>query len=285
MNKIQLTLSNTWMTGIYEHIKKLRVHQLALPSAHNSGLDKGSVDPIGGIWAACQDNIFATQLNQGARVFDLRITDYSHRKDVGGSKIPRYRFVEEFKCEHGLPGRNFDHCLTAVRAFAESNRGELVILDIHKFDRNRNLNDSIGRFKQKLSQLNHLLIPPSASTLTLAEIKKNYPNRNVIICWGGGAYWNTIRHIWSGDQKSKAQLEGFIINTARKKVSSTALTSLSATVYNSGGPMRLRRGERVWTEVFHPQHSVFNIINADFFQDTGIVEKCIELNKVRSARS
>ena len=284
MNVTNFTLGNAWMTGIYEHIKNLRVHQLALPSAHNSGVDKGSLDPVFGNWMACQDYFFGTQLNQGARVLDLRVTDYSYRKDVGGSKVPRYKFIEEFKCVHGLPGRNFDQCLAEVKRFAESNRGELIILDIHKFDRGRNLNDSIGRFRNKLSQLNHLLIPPTARNLTLAEIKKSHPNRNVIICWEGGTYWNTIQHIWEGDQTTRAQLESFI-NRARARVSSSTFSSLSATIYNTGGPMRLRRGEKVWTDVFHPQHSVFNIINADFIQDTGIVEKCIELNKARGARS
>lgn len=279
-----VTSSITWMTAIHEQIKNLRVHQLSLPSAHNAGVDKGSLDPISANWAACQDYVFGTQLTLGARVLDLRIKDHSYRKDVGGSKVPRYKFIEEFRCEHVLPGRNFDQCLADVKRFAEENRGELIILDIHKFDPGRNLNDSTGRFRTKLSQLNHLLIPPSASNFTLAEIKKNHPNRNVIICWGGGAYWNTIKHIWSGDQKSRAELERFVVDRARKEVSSTALTSLSATIYDAGGPMRLRRGEKVWLDVFHPQHSVFNIINADFSQDTGIVEKCIELNKARAAR-
>jgi hypothetical protein len=281
MNATNITNSNTWMTGIYEHIKNLRVHQLALPSAHNSGMDKGILGPIGGNWAACQDYFFGTQLRQGARVLDLRIKDYSYKKDIGGSKVPRYKFFEDFKCEHLLPGRNLDQCLADVRRFAESNPGELIILDIHKFDRGRNLNDSTGRFKNKLSQLNHLLIPPTARNFSLAEIKKKHPSRNVIICWGGGTYWNTIYHIWAGDKKSRAQLESFIINEARKKVSSTAFSSLSATIYDAGGPMRLGRGEKVWTEVFHAQHSVFNIINVDFLQDTGIVEKCVALNKER----
>lgn len=271
-----------WMTGIYEHIKNLRVHQLALPSAHNSGVDKGAVGPVAGNWLACQDSYFAFQLNHGARVLDLRIADHSYKKDIGG-RVPRYKFTEEFRCEHGLAGRNLDQCLADVRKFAESHRGELIILDIHSFDRGRDLNNSKQRFKNKLSQLNHLLIPPTASNLTLDDIRKNHPDRNVIICWEGGSYWNTIKHIWAGDQASQAQLESFIINNARKNVPSYTLSSLSATIYNAGGPMRIMKGANVWTEVFHPQHSVFNIINADFIQDTGIVEKCIELNMARTA--
>ncbi|EJM76553.1 hypothetical protein [Pseudomonas sp. GM55] len=280
----QVLNNNAWMTQIYEHIKNLRVHQLALPSSHNAGVDRGAVEVIGGHWAACQDYIFETQLRQGARVLDLRIIDNSYKKDIGGSKIPRYRFIEEFKCQHVLPGRNIDNCLSAVRTFAEQNRGELIILDIHSYDSGRNLNNSIARFRQKLSQLNHLLIPPTASSLTLAEIRKSHPNRNVIICWGGGAYWNTIKHIWTGKNlTSRAELETFITNQARKSVSATALTSLSATVYDAlGGPVRLKSGEKVWSEVFHPQHSIFNIINADFFQDTGVVQRCIALNKARA---
>ncbi|RAI62168.1 hypothetical protein DOZ80_31235 [Pseudomonas fluorescens] len=276
--------NNAWMTSIYEKIKNMRVHQLALPSAHNSGVDRGSVDPIGGHWAACQDNIFLTQLNQGARVLDLRIVDNSYNKDIGGSKIPRYKFTELFQCNHVLNGRNFDQCISAVHSFAENNRDELVILDIHRFDTGRNLKNSLERFKNKLNQLNHLLISPAASQLTLAEIKRNYPNKNVIICWNGGAYWNNIRHLWTGKNlTSQADLESFIVNTARKQVSTSAMTSLSATVYGpTAGPVRLKRDARVWTEVFHPQHQVFNIVNADFFQDTGIVEQCIALNLARS---
>ncbi len=284
MKFANVTISRNWMTSIYEQIKNMQVHQLALPSAHNSGVDRNALESIGAHWAACQDNIFATQLSNGVRVLDLRIVDNSYKKDVGGSKVPRYRFTEVFECTHVLPGRNIDHCLSAVRSFAEQNRGELIILDIHSFNTGRNLNDSLGRFKNKLKQLDHLLIPPAASSLTLAEIKQSYPNRNVIICWGGGAYWNTIRHLWTGKNlTSRAKLEDFIVNRARKEVSTTALTSLSATVYDPiGGPVRLERGARVWAEVFHPQHKVFTIINADFFQDTGIVEGCIALNIARS---
>lgn len=274
------------MTSIYEKIKNMRVHQLALPSAHNSGVDRGSVDPVGGHWAACQDNIFLAQLNQGARVLDLRIVDNSYRKDTGGGKIPSYKFTELFQCNHVLNGRNIDQCISAVRSFAESYRGELVILDIHQFNTGRNLNNSLERFKNKLSQLNHLLIPPAASQLTLAEIKRNYPNKNVIICWNGGAYWNNIRHLWTGKNITlRSDLESFIVNTARKEVSTSAMTSLSATVYDPiGGPVRLEPDSKVWAEVFHPQHQVFNIINADFFQDTGIVGKCIALNLARSGQ-
>lgn len=278
--------NNAWMTSIYEKIKNMRVHQLALPSAHNSGMDRGSVDPIGGHWAACQDNIFLTQLNQGARVLDLRIVDNSYKKDTGGGKMPSYKFTELFQCNHVLDGRNIDPCISAVRSFAENNYGELVILDIHSFDTGRNLKNSLERFKKKLSQLNHLLIPPAARQLTLAEIKRNYPNNNVIICWNGGAYWDNIRHLWTGKNlTSRADLESFIVNTARKEVSTSAMTSLSATVYDPiGGPVRLPRNTTVWAEVFHPQHQVFNIINADFFQDTGIVEQCIALNLARSGQ-
>lgn len=276
-----------WMTSIYEHIKNLRVNQLALPSTHNAGVDRRVVDPIGGHWAACQDDSFAAQLKQGARVLDLRIVDSSYKMDIGGSKIPRYRFTEVVKCEHVLPGRNIDDCISAVRTFAEENRGELVILDIHSYNMGRNLNNSVARFKKKLSLLDHLLIPPAASSLTLTQIKQSYPNRNVIICWSGGAYWNAIKHLWTGKNlTSQAELENFIINRARKEVSAITLTSLSATVYDPiGGPVRLKRGASVWAEVFHPQHSVFNIINADFFQDTGVVEGCIALNKARSGHN
>lgn len=278
---------NRWMTSLYEFIKNLRVDELALPSSHNAGVDRRVVDPVGGHWAACQDDSFAFQLRQGIRVLDLRVVDDSYRKDIGGKK-PTYRFTEVIRCKHVLPGRSVDNCVAAVRSFAEENRNELVILDIHSYDAGLKLNDPVGRFKQKLNALAHLLIPPAASSLTLAQIKQSYPGKNVIICWGGGggAYWNTIRHLWTGQNlTSQAELVSFIINKARNSVPAAALTSLSATVYSlASGPVRLKRDSPVWAEVFHPQHRVFNIINADFFQNTGVVEGCIELNKIRSGR-
>ncbi|MNF60799.1 1-phosphatidylinositol phosphodiesterase precursor [compost metagenome] len=275
----------SWMQSIYNTIKHLKLHELALPSAHNSGMDKGVAEPIGRHWAVCQDHIFSVQMNHGARVLDLRIVDNSYKKDVGGSKVPRYRFVEKITCQHGIQGRSLDRCVSSVRTFAEANRGEIIILDIHSYSPGRNLNNAIQRCKNKLSTLANLLIPPTASALTLEEIRQTYPGKNVIICWSQGGYWPTIQHRWSGNNiTSESQLMAFI-QRSRNESAKGALNSLSATAYTvANGPVRIKNGNSIWDEVFSPLQQSFNIINADFLQDTGVVERCIALNNARGSK-
>ena len=85
-----------WMTDMAADIAHLKIHQLAIPGAHNSGVDKDGKFNIGSHWAVCQLYSFSRQLAAGARYLDLRLVDASYKKDVGGSKIPRYKFIEIF---------------------------------------------------------------------------------------------------------------------------------------------------------------------------------------------
>lgn len=277
-----------WMQSIFQDIKHLKLHQLALPSAHNCGMDRDYLKALPTHWVACQDFNFASQLMQGARVLDLRIVDDSYKKDVGGSKIPRYKFIEIFKCYHGfVRGRDLSECVSSVRSFAEANRSEMVILDIHSFDQGRNLNNSVSRCRAKFNELNHLLTPSTAEALTLEQIRQTHPGRNVIICWSqGNGYWKNIPHKWTGkDLTSHSELLNYI-KTVRNQLPKATFSSLSATVYEAlGGPIRLKNGNAVWEEVFKPGQQVFNIINADFIQDTGIIDRCIALNQARGRQS
>lgn len=273
-----------WMQSIYNNIRQLKLHELALPSAHNSGMDRGVAEHIGGNFAVCQDYSFATLLARGARVLDLRVFDESYKKDVGGSKIPRYKFQEEIVCKHFLRGRNINNCISEVRSFAEARPGEIIILDVRSYNPGRNLNNAPARFKAKLNTLAHLLIPAAANSLSLEKIRQTYPGRNVIIGWSQGGYWPNIPHNWSGkDLTSVSQLLEYI-KTFRNAPPAQTLTSLSATAYTvPNGPWRIQYGNAVWNEVFSAQQRSFNIINADFIQDTGIVERCIALNIARGA--
>lgn len=278
-----LSLNNRgWMQAIYNDIKHLKLHELTLPSSHNAGMDRASLGPIGGNWAVTQDYTFRHQLNFGARVLDLRIADYSDIEVGGPSRLPTNKFKEDIRLEHVLPGRKLSDCVSAVRTFAETNRGEIIILDVHSYSPGRNLRNALGRCKAQLNKLSHLLLPSTASNMTLEQIRQNYPGRNVIICWTQGGYWTSIKHQWIGKNLASPNELIQYIKRARHQRPQRVLSSLSATAYSAmGGPMRLKKGDAVWTEVFRPGQPLFNIINVDFIQDTGVIQSCIQLNKAR----
>ena len=120
-------------------IAHLKLYQLAIPGAHNSGVDEDGDFHIGENWAVCQYNDFSSQLAAGARYLDVRLVDSSYKKDVGGKK-PTYQFKEIFEFKHGIVsvGRRLSGLVSAVYNFSTENPGEIVIIDFHHYDKGRN---------------------------------------------------------------------------------------------------------------------------------------------------
>ncbi|KAB0482601.1 hypothetical protein SAMN04490202_2241 [Pseudomonas reinekei] len=69
-----------WMTDLETEISHLKLYQLAIPGAHNSGVDKSGTWGPWEDWGACQINSFPQQLAAGARFLDLRLLDDSYKK-------------------------------------------------------------------------------------------------------------------------------------------------------------------------------------------------------------
>ena len=70
--KTEYTLS-TWMTDLSHILAPLKLNIMSLPSAHNAGMDKKAISGVEEGWTACQNDGFLFQLENGVRVFDLRL--------------------------------------------------------------------------------------------------------------------------------------------------------------------------------------------------------------------
>ncbi|MFU2326379.1 hypothetical protein [Pseudomonas sp. NFX98] len=172
-----------WMTDMAADIAHLKLHQLAIPGAHNSGVDMAGTWGLAELYGACQNNSFSHQLAAGARYLDLRLEDRSYRKQVGNF-APEYVFVEKLEFTHGndsfwyenpSAGRTPADLVRSVKHFIESNPGEILILDVRQFK--RMWPDSAERALRHFEPIKDLLIPESASNLTIGDIRQQYPDR------------------------------------------------------------------------------------------------------------
>lgn len=295
-----------WMTDMAADIAHLKIHQLAIPGAHNSGVDKDGKFNIGSHWAVCQLYSFSRQLAAGARYLDLRLVDASYKKDVGGSKIPRYKFIEIFEFAHDFVsvGRHLNHLVDAVRNFSDANPGEIVTIDFRKYDRGRNhAHNSLERCLAKFSSIKDRLIPPSAENLSIGEIRKNHPGCNIILRlnhnyptppsgnidkWPGGTVrreqiWYPIDHRWTPDT-SEESITNLVTSAMLRPQEGYSV--LSATVSKHLSPYDLDPDSPVRTEAFKPGFQNVNILMVDFINSessrVSVVDKCIELNKLRA---
>ncbi|EJN34085.1 hypothetical protein PMI35_00613 [Pseudomonas sp. GM78] len=271
-----------WMTDNATAIANMKLYQLALPSAHNAGMDTSHLWGLEELWAACQTNSFGFQLEAGARVLDLRLYDASYKKLVGNHS-PTWIFKEEFVFNHAIvTGRTLQSCIDEVREFSTKNPGEIIILDIHQYDRGKYASDSVTRCLKYFNPILEMLIPPSAANLTIGEIRAKFSRQNIIIAWGhGNGFWGTLRHAWlNKDSVSESDIVEFCNTMMAEPLPN--LWSLSATAYNSSGPAVLNSSHRLWgNTVFKPGQQTGNIINVDFIERTGIVDRCIALNIAR----
>ncbi|MFV0933076.1 fibronectin type III domain-containing protein [Pseudomonas jessenii] len=296
-----------WMTDMAAEIAHLKLYQLAIPGAHNSGVDRSGSFNVGKNWAACQYNSFSHQLAAGARYLDLRLYDSSYKKDIGGSKIPRYKFVEIFEFKHNVVsvGRRLEHLVQAVKSFTDNNPGEIVIIDFDVYDKGRNhSNTSLERCLPKFNPIKDRLIPLSANDMSIGEIRRNYPGCNVVLCldhgypvpssgadkWPSGVVrreqiWGSRQHLWNPEDSS----ESGIISLVSRTMSSPPETYwvLSAAVTEQLMPKDLPPSSRVRTEVFKPRSQNANILMVDFIDGSNskvsVVDKCIALNRLRGA--
>jgi chitodextrinase len=286
-----------WMTEIAENIAHLKLNEMALPSAHNSGADRSGMLPIEKEFGANQDNSFPQQLAAGARVLDLRLYDDSYKKIIGNHS-PKYRFVEVFQFRHGhaSAGRRLEHLIRDVRNFVTANPGEIVILDFHKFDKGRQAK-SLDRCLPYFTPIKHLLIPRAAADLMIGQIRGYYPGRSIILSFQHGRpekwatdwvqpeyMWDSIKHEWNSDL-SEAGIEFLVNDLMQAPNFNHYLWALSACVYNGGGPKHLKIDDPIRTIPFNTGAQNVKILMADFIERTdtriSVIDRCIELNLKR----
>ncbi|WP_448647537.1 hypothetical protein [Pseudomonas mohnii] len=280
---------NSWMADLYSSIKSLRIGQLSLASAHNAGMDYEA--PYSNSYIACQDKSFRNQLDNGVRVLDIRLRWFSgYGDDNVNSGLIFYHSQTS--------GRTFANMLHDIDRFQETNPGEIVILDFHELSQQRS-DKPIPYAAIHAHFMGHYtgkMLPRSASTLTLEQIRAQYPGPRIIVavpnevCAGGRDntyFWNKINHEWAGDgivelDRLLAHIESVMANPP----SGTAPWSLSATVYNIGGPRAIISDLVQWFPKFGDRIKKCNIINFDFCSRNSAlaVQQCIESNILKGSR-
>ncbi|WP_434697441.1 hypothetical protein J3P89_10170 [Pseudomonas sp. Z1-14] len=260
----------TWMTDNKVVLGVLKLHQLALPSAHNAGVDKKGVSGPAEGWIACQRDSFLYQLRGGIRVLDLRILKVSQSV---------YHFY------HGPfhSVRRVENLISDCLKFYKEGNGardsEYIILDIGKTSAKTGDYEIDYVRKLLLDGLSDRVLPASAARLTLRELREQYPGRTIILYGeGGDPFGGKITRDWVGeDTPSVEEIKRYIhskINSA--DYPPRYLRSLQVVKYSHlYGPETIEAELDKWFAPLSSWLSKTNIINVDFFEASNIVQNCI----------
>jgi chitodextrinase len=282
-----------WMTDIAADIGHLKLHQLALPSAHNSAADMKKLWGVEELLAACQDDSFDYQLNLGIRVFDFRPHDGTY--EIEGVLLEKVVF------HHGIV--TIEHPLmrtiNIIKNFAANNRGEIITLDIGHFSWRTELG-STARCVDWLKSFNDVLLPPAARDMTLQQIRDNYPGKNIIIralssfSKLNSLFWPLPKSVWAGDDASLATLVKLTeeVNSSLDHNGSLMkrMWTMQAQARNAAGAIRLKYDHSFWLSFFKRGSKgglgqKCNVVNADFMKDNRLVDFCITENRYRGTDS
>ena len=304
-----------WMTDMAAEIAHLKLHQLAIPGAHDSGVDMAGTWGVAELLGANQNNTFPQQLAAGARYLDLRLVDSSYTKMVGNF-APQMVFTEVFEFKHNIvsAGRRLEHLIRDIKNFVTDNPNEIVILDFHSYDRGtEHSGNSLERCLPYFNPIKHLLIPPSAKDLPIRGIRALYPEGKIILAfdhnypvprpnkpgdptppdkWQGNwvqreQIWSTFQHIWNSQSYSEQAIAELVTRTMESPPNHHNCWALSAAARNASGAQHLSVNSPVRTETFKQGYQNANIVMVDFIEREetriSVVDRCIALNKLRSA--
>jgi hypothetical protein len=304
-----------WMTDMAAEIAHLKLHQLAIPGAHDSGVDMAGTWGVAELLGANQNNTFPQQLAAGARYLDLRLVDSSYTKMVGNF-APQMVFTEVFEFKHNIvsAGRRLEHLIRDIKNFVTDNPNEIVILDFHSYDRGtEHSGNSLERCLPYFNPIKHLLIPPSAKDLPIRGIRALYPEGKIILAfdhnypvprpnkpgdptppdkWEGNLVqreqiWSTFQHIWNSQSYSEQAIAELVTRTMESPPNHHNCWALSAAARNASGAQHLSVNSPVRTETFKQGYQNANIVMVDFIEREetriSVVDRCIALNKLRSA--
>lgn len=269
--------TDSWMTDNKETLGPFKLHQLALPSAHNAGMDKKGMGGAAEGWVACQEDSFLYQLNNGIRAFDLRI-----RKNTGTD----YRFYHGPYASSRTLEKLIQDCHDFIRNGQGARDNEIIILNIHATQA------KVGQFDYEhvknvfINGFNGRLIPRSAAQLTLQEIRQQHPGKHIVFSWNrvsGDLIWPDIPHDWVGhDLPTLEQLKSHLFVTMRSYPPSS-MRSLQMVKYSKlYGPEKIQDAINQWFTPNDGWLSRTNLINVDFFETSNIVQSCITTNLLKS---
>lgn len=278
-----------WM-GRTADIEHLRIDELILPGTHNSGSDKQSPN-LGLPQELAQDVSPLEQLRNGIRVLDLRVALYDSYPEGSPERFQLYHFTSSGR----TVAVDIVECLRKFYAELESKGAtarEIVILDFHQFH---------GFDPQSHAQLQALLLnelgPRVLSYelrhLTLEQLWKQHPGRNVVIAYNHSSaddeLWDGVSQRWPGENLFNTNvLKTFVDKVAQERKPDHDLHAVQCAKYSLPfhAPTDLSAKIDEWFESVDQDSYIqnFYIINTDWSLRSAIVDNCQHANQIRGAR-
>jgi 1-phosphatidylinositol phosphodiesterase len=279
-NKTAMLDKQNWMSRVLD-IGKLKLSDIVWPCAHNAGMDKKAPnhEALVGHWTSCQNDTFAWQLANGARVFDIRL---------GFTDSPAPTFY--FHHNGFRSGRVLDDLIDALLPFLDRNPDEFVVLDFHQLGDDDHFFDH-KRFSDLLVRRLGLRIIPAADQFnTVEELKRSSAYRRIVMAAPFNAqldrdyFWPAILHQWHGKTfTSTTELQQHIEKTLERVPRETFLWSLSATCYSLfGGPQDIKHRINEWFHTTADWVTRCSIISTDFFDESEIVRYCWSASSMKA---
>ncbi|KAK7863972.1 hypothetical protein R5R35_000082 [Gryllus longicercus] len=296
-----LKIRPTWMWDHRQQLGQLPLASLFLPGTHNSGCYHKS----GGLtrrdtfarYLLTQDTDVWGQLVHGIRYLDLRVGYYPAR----GKGPPGQHHASRFSVNHDLLRVGpLLPVLHDLKRFLNASRGEVVVLDLHRFP--VGFHTRQGRHRKLVSllvrELGPFIIPSTAAspTSTLAQIWSR--ERRLIITYGDKAVareskwlWGPINQMW-GNQQTPGGLKNFLqrtMDTARPRSDEpqlwAAMAELTPTplevMFKPSGSLRqmadsINRNVTTWFKTMWWQKA--NIVATDFFLGNDLINVAVAAN-------
>lgn len=283
--------AHEWMRATPE-CDNLSLKEMTLPGTHNAGCDlEASYSSVfKRNWFACQDVPFYSQLNRGARALDVRLV-----YNAKASGLEKFRFVHN----GARSSRTLADLIRDIKAFLERSFNEFIILDFHKLEHGDERFD-FGYFSDMMKEhLGEHIIPTENMNLTLGQLKAiSRPQRVLVTAPYNSSldrkiFASETPHRWAGSDASKifedtfshSRLKLYITEVLANPPGQRAPWSLSAAVYDAGGPVRMLKDLDEW---FDPAKSDWaekcSIINFDFIKSSKIVYFCYLANLKKASK-
>lgn len=284
-------LAYEWMRATPE-LNNLSLNEMTLPGTHNAGcdLEASYSNAFTRNWFACQDVPFFSQLSRGARALDVRLV-----YDASAHGLAKFRFVHNGTWS----SRTLADLIRDVKAFLDRSFHEFIILDFHKLEHGDEPFDFKYFNDMMKEHLGEHIIPTENKALTLGQLKAASRPQRVLV---NAPYNNSldrklfgseIPHRWAGSDATKvvgdtfshSRLKTFVTEVLANPPGKRAPWSLSAAVYDAGGPVRMLLDLDEW---FDPAKSDWaeqcSIINFDFIKNSKLVYFCYLANLKKASR-
>ncbi|CAG2170517.1 unnamed protein product [Oppiella nova] len=295
-----------WMENSLHSIGHKRLDEIAIPGAHDSGCyHKYGLNniPTKSIYLYAQDESIFDQLVYGIRYVDIRV---GHQEDDYQSltiEEPLQIIHGQWMCEHSVR-----RILQDIKAFLMAAPKEVVIFDIHK---HRNfMNDSTGQvFHDRHQQLMDLIkefvgqwiAPETNKTINeMIESDKRlvigYEDKHVLTSdTDRGLVWHPVRHQWANENSVEGLEQYFrshLCSPHERQYLRSAMAQMTPTFkeiifsFQSKGGLRQRADtvNPLFPKWFYSQWwDCINIVSADYFLGSNIVDIAIKVNEKKFA--